>query len=125
MMNIGNIQSSGYTNIGSSSDNSGMKAEQVLNTAQNHKASVESSENLSHEEMRKRLMDAVETANNSSFLSLNNNIKFGFHENSKEMFVSVVDVDTNKKIRQMPSEEALSLLASMKELVGQIFDTKG
>jgi uncharacterized FlaG/YvyC family protein len=41
------------------------------------------------------------------------------------MFVSVVDVDTNKQIRQLPSKEALSILSSMKELVGQIFDKRG
>jgi flagellar protein FlaG len=129
MVDMSKIQSGSYLNttIGNSPTNNEEKQIEVSQVTAIKRVETEKTEHedMSKDEMRKRLQDAVERANKNTFLSLNNNIKFGFHENAKEMFVSVIDAQTNKKIRQMPSEEALSLLASMKELVGQIFDTKG
>jgi flagellar protein FlaG len=127
MMNISNIQNSGYTSQNSNIGASGGEGATVVQQSSVQRASSES-ENLSKDEMRKQMMNTVDELNkrvDNDFQSLSSNIRFGFHENAGEMFVSVVDVDTNKQIRQLPSKEALSILSSMKELVGQIFDKRG
>lgn len=57
--------------------------------------------------------------------SLDTNIKFGFDEKAKEMFVNVMERSTGKIIRRIPSEEAMKISEKMKEIVGMIFDKKG
>lgn len=127
-MNINNIQNSNYVNHNSIGSSTGDGAGSVQQQSGVQQRVVSEADNLSKDEMRKQMMNTVDELNKrvgNEFQSLSSNIRFGFHENAGEMFVSVVDVDTNKQIRQLPSKEALSILSSMKELVGQIFDRKG
>ena len=56
--------------------------------------------------------------------SLNTDIKFGYDNDLSEIYVTVTDKHTGKIIRKLPSEEAMKIKKSMKELVGSLFDKK-
>ena len=56
---------------------------------------------------------------------LNTNITFGYNDKINQMFINVIEKSTGKVIRKFPTEEAMSLSAKMKEIVGIIFDKKG
>jgi flagellar protein FlaG len=56
---------------------------------------------------------------------LNSDIKFSFNDKVDELVVNVVDKNTDKVIRKIPSEEALKIMEKMRELVGALFDKKG
>ena len=40
-------------------------------------------------------------------------------------FICLKHTKTQKEIRRFPTDEALKLMETMREVVGQIFDTKG
>lgn len=71
-----------------------------------------------------KLKNAVDEMN-SKLSPLNFGVKFGYNDDINAMFVSVYERDTDKEIRKIPSEEAMHLMAKMKEVIGIIFDEKG
>jgi len=81
-------------------------------------------EKMSQEEQAKQLKSAVEELNNS-ISPLNFGVRFGFSDDINSLYVSVYERETDKVIRKIPSEEAMQLMAKMKEIVGMIFDKKG
>ena len=52
-------------------------------------------------------------------------LKFSVHKASGQMMVTVIDENTGKVIREIPSSEILELAAKMDEMVGILFDKKG
>lgn len=70
-----------------------------------------------------KLKDAVDKLNKTSMI-FDRSLKFRIHDETKQMMVSVVDVENDKVIREIPSEEALDLVAKMQEYLGMIFDKK-
>jgi len=51
-------------------------------------------------------------------------LNFAVYEDSGEIMVTVVDQDTGKVIREIPTKEALDLAAKLEEVAGLIFDKK-
>jgi len=62
---------------------------------------------------------------NKEMSPLNPDIKFHFNDKVDEMVVNVIDKNTDKVIRKIPSEEALKIMEKMRELIGILFDKKG
>lgn len=62
---------------------------------------------------------------NDQAAELNTGVRFGFNDDIDGMVVTVYEKETNDVIRKIPSEEAVSLMTKMKEVVGIIFDKKG
>jgi len=56
---------------------------------------------------------------------LDTNVTFGYNDKISLMYVNVMEKNTGKSIRKIPTEEAMDLSAKMKEIVGMIFDKKG
>ena len=81
-------------------------------------------ERMQDEEQKSRLKNIVDELN-KNLDPLNTSLKFGFHDDSKVYYVSVIDTHTNNIIRKFPSDEATKLSLKMKELVGMMFDQKG
>ena len=52
-------------------------------------------------------------------------MRFGYSDDVGSLYVSVYERETDNVIRQIPSKEAMELMAKMKEIVGMIFDKKG
>ena len=57
--------------------------------------------------------------------SLNLDVKFAYNEKIDEMYISVTDKHTGRVIQKLPTEEAMKIKESMKDLVGVLFDKKG
>ncbi len=54
----------------------------------------------------------------------NVDLNFSVHEASGNIMVTVVNEDTGKVIREIPSRELLDLAAKLEEAIGLIFDEK-
>ncbi|NPA54851.1 MAG: flagellar biosynthesis protein FlaG [Epsilonproteobacteria bacterium] len=74
--------------------------------------------------IREELQKTVEELN-KEMSPLNTDIKFKFDDKVDELVVNVIDKNTDKVIRKIPSDEALKLMEKMRELVGALFDKKG
>jgi flagellar protein FlaG len=61
---------------------------------------------------------------NKEMSPLDINVKFGFEDKIGEMFVSVYEKSSNKLLRKIPSDDAIALMAKMREIIGIIFDKK-
>jgi len=78
----------------------------------------------SKDDTKQQLKETVNNLN-EQMKSLDTNVTFGFNDKIDSMYVSVIEKDTGKVIRKIPSEEAMKLSEKMKEIVGMIFDKKG
>ena len=56
--------------------------------------------------------------------SANSQLKFQFHDELNEYYVTVVDNTTNEVIREIPSKKLLDIHAAMREFVGLFVDRK-
>jgi len=56
---------------------------------------------------------------------LNLDIKFAYNEKIDQVYLNVIDKQTGQVIRKLPSEEAMKISETMKELVGNLLDKKG
>ncbi|MGP1579994.1 MAG: FlaG family protein [Wolinella sp.] len=81
-------------------------------------------ENKNVEELKKDLMELTEQLN-KEFNPLNTNVKFGYSDDIESLYITVSERDTDRVIRKIPSDEAMELMAKMREIVGIIFDKKG
>ncbi len=57
--------------------------------------------------------------------SLNLDVKFAYNEKIDTVYISVTDKNTGRVIQKLPTEEAMKIKESMKDLVGVLFDKKG
>ena len=73
------------------------------------------------EEQKNKLKELTQQLN-KALSPLNTNITFNFSEDIDGLYITVSERDTNRLIRKIPSEEAMQLMAKMKEIVGIIFD---
>lgn len=80
--------------------------------------------NKSVEDLKKDLMELTEQLN-KEFNPLNMDVKFGYSDDIESLYVTVSERSTNKLIRKIPSDEAMELMAKMREIVGIIFDKRG
>ncbi|MCY1289568.1 FlaG protein [compost metagenome] len=64
-------------------------------------------------------------ANMSSFVqSVQRNLAFSIDDSSGEVVIKVMDHDSGKLVRQIPSEEALRLSEQLEELRSLMFETR-
>jgi len=80
-------------------------------------------ETLSAEKLKELVRETADSLNEMSSL-LKYGIKFAYDDKVSEMLVNVVEKDTNRVIRQVPSKEILAMRAKMAEMVGLLVDKK-
>ncbi|MEK5390061.1 flagellar protein FlaG [Margalitia sp. FSL K6-0131] len=68
------------------------------------------------------LKDTVETVEH--LLPDHYSVKYNYHEKTQSYYVQVIDDNNNEVIREIPSEKLLDTYASMKEMLGILFDIK-
>ncbi|WP_299546831.1 FlaG family protein [uncultured Helicobacter sp.] len=73
------------------------------------------------QEQKEKLNELAQQLN-KELNPLNTNVTFGFSEDIEGLYVTVSERDTNRVIRKIPSDEAMELMAKMKEVVGIIFN---
>lgn len=76
------------------------------------------------EQIKQKLNETVEKLN-KNMEALDTNVKFGFNDKISMMFVNVMERNSGKTIRKIPTEEAMLLSEKMQEIIGTIFDKKG
>ncbi len=81
-------------------------------------------EALSPQEQQKILKESTEKFNKMSE-KLNLDVKFAYNDKIDQVYLNVIDKHTGRVIRKLPSEEAMKISESMKELVGALLDKKG
>ncbi len=52
-------------------------------------------------------------------------VKFAYNEKIDQFYINVIDKSSGEVIRKLPSDEAMKIAESMKELVGTLFDKRG
>lgn len=70
-----------------------------------------------------KLNDAVDKLNKTAQV-FDRSLRFSVHEQTRVTMVDVVDTNTDKVIREIPSKEVLDFVAKMKDYMGMIFDKK-
>ncbi|MBN2333118.1 MAG: flagellar protein FlaG [Deltaproteobacteria bacterium] len=76
---------------------------------------------LSAAELKEQVKETTDSLNEMSTL-LKYGIRFGFDDQASEMLVNVIEVQTDRVIRQIPSKEILAMRAKMAEMVGLLVD---
>ena len=71
----------------------------------------------------KNVNEAVEEVN-AFMQSMDRNLSFRVDEDLGEPIISVMDLETNEVIRQIPSEELLVIRKKMNDVNGALFDDK-
>lgn len=75
------------------------------------------------EKVKEGLNEAVDKLNKTAVI-FDRSLRFQIHEKTKETMISVVDMKTDKVIREIPSKEVLDFISKMKDYLGMIFDKK-
>ncbi|MCC8189167.1 MAG: flagellar protein FlaG [Planctomycetes bacterium] len=71
-----------------------------------------------NEETADSVLEEIVESTNSSLQLLNRSLRFRVHRDSDELQVQVVDTETDRVIRSIPSDEMLDLATRMRELSG-------
>lgn len=69
------------------------------------------------------LDEAVEKLNKTALI-FDRSLRFQVHKQTSETMVSVVDMNSDKVIREIPAKEVLDLVSRMHDYMGMIFDKK-
>ncbi len=75
------------------------------------------------EKNEEKISEAVDKLNKTAVI-FDRSLRFQVHDKTHRTMVSVVDITSDKVIRQIPSEEVLDLVAKMDDYLGLIFDKK-
>lgn len=67
--------------------------------------------------------DMVESMNNF-LMSADSQLKFVFHDQLNQYYVTIVDSKTDEVIREIPSKKLMDIHAAMRDFVGLLVDRK-
>jgi len=125
--NVASTHQGSYTNKTNKEDIHHIKKPDEANKTQAEKLDKEITKDTHHEKEKvtKEKLQELTKKLNEEMSPLNPDIKFHFNDKVNEMVVNVIDKNTDKVIRKMPSDEAIKIMEKMKELVGILFDKKG
>lgn len=119
-MDLARMQESTYTRQQSVGGGEGLQ--QPVTKVEQVQAEVDKlSEEQKIQEQKDKLNELAQQLN-KELNPLNTNVTFGFNEDIEGLYVTVSERDTNRVIRKIPSDEAMELMAKMKEVVGIIFN---
>jgi flagellar protein FlaG len=108
-----NAQGVGYKkNADTNTDNSQVQIK-TIDTSGEHERNVDD------DELQKSIEKMLKTLEGDT-----TSLKFDIHKETNTIMVKVIDNDTQKVIREIPSEKLLDMIASIWKLVGIIVDKK-
>jgi flagellar protein FlaG len=123
--NIASTHKDSYTNNIKKEDLHLVKKTEEVDNVKNLDKQLKENEKKNEEKMTKEKLQDLTQKLNKEMEPLNPDIKFSFNEKIDNFVVNVVDKNTDKIIRKIPSDEALKIMEKMRELVGALFDKKG
>jgi flagellar protein FlaG len=95
------------------------KINEVLPVKQEHPESQPQSQSQTKEKTEK-VMNSMNEFLNAS----NSHLKFQFHDELKEYYVTLVDDTTNEVVKEIPSKKLLDMYAAMTDYLGLLVDKK-
>lgn len=75
------------------------------------------------QEVEQNLNESVQSIN-QAFKSINSSVRFSIDDDTQRQIVKVIDADTDKVIRQFPSEEVLAIAKALDKLQGLLIKDK-
>lgn len=75
------------------------------------------------EDTKERIAELVDKLN-AVYNPLNLTASYGYNDDIKAMYVEVKRIDNGEVLRQIPSQEAMRLMAAIREMQSAIFDTE-
>lgn len=72
----------------------------------------------------KKEIDQVVQVMNEVMENSHRHLKFEFHDQLNEYYVTIIDQETNEIIREIPPKKLLDMFAAMTEFVGLMVDKK-
>jgi flagellar protein FlaG len=123
--NVASTHKESYTNNIQKENQHLVKKPEETNSAKNLNEQIKDDEKDTKEKMTKEKLQDLTQKLNKEMAPLNPDIKFSFNDKIDSLVVNVVDKNTDKVIRKIPSDEALKIMEKMRELVGALFDKKG
>jgi len=71
-------------------------------------------------EKAKKMTESI----NQFMETTNTNLRFQFHEELKEYYVTIVDSKTNELVKEIPSKKLMDIYAAMRDFLGLMVDHK-
>jgi flagellar protein FlaG len=75
-------------------------------------------------ELTKEKVESFIQNMNTIISKSNTHLKFEFHDELKEYYVTIVNDSTNEIVKEIPSKKLMDMYASMNEFLGIILDKK-
>jgi flagellar protein FlaG len=79
---------------------------------------------IQQDPVTKEKMESVIRGINEFLSPANTHLKFEFHDELKEYYVTIVDDNTREVIKEIPSKKVLDMHAAMTEFIGLMVDKK-
>jgi flagellar protein FlaG len=76
------------------------------------------------DQLGKKNVEEITDGLNDFMQSINTDLRFVLHRKTDQLMVQVVDIKTNKVLREAPPKEILDTLAKIRDLVGALLDEK-
>lgn len=110
----------------SSSQTTDYQVNQVENIKKVKEISEEQSEQFQQPQQAQSKEQTKKVVNriNDFLKESNTHLKFNFHDELKEYYVTIVDDTTNEVIKEIPSKKLLDMYAAMTDYLGLLVDRK-
>lgn len=72
---------------------------------------------------KNEVVDAIDQLNNTIQI-FNKKLRFQYHEHEGQIVVQIINSNTDKVIREIPSKEVLNFIAKLHEMMGIFIDKK-
>lgn len=120
-MEIFRVASTAQIDISASQMNDSQKVREIAK--QTDQVSV--AKNEEQKNSIEKDLDKVTKKLNDQMESLKTNIRFAYNDKIDSMYVNVLEQDSGKLIRKVPSDEMMKLTEHFREIIGLIFDKNG
>jgi flagellar protein FlaG len=108
-----------YNSNNNSSENIKSNNKKINKQAQSLQKKKEYNQKELEEEVRESVKDVNEIVD-----QVKEGLSFQIHEDTEELMIQVIDVNTDEVIKELPPEEMLDLKARIHEMVGILIDEK-
>jgi flagellar protein FlaG len=113
-----------YNNNNNSSENIRTEKIKSNNKKTNRQAtSLQEKKEYNQQELEDEVRESVKDVN-EIVDQVKEGLSFQIHEDTEELMVQVIDVNTEEVIKELPPEEMLDLKARIHEMVGILIDEK-
>jgi len=113
-----------YNNNNNSSENIRTEKINSTNKKTNRQAtSLQEKKEYNQQELEDEVRESVKDVN-EIVDKVKEGLSFQIHEDTEELMVQVIDINTDEVIKELPPEEMLDLKARIHEMVGILIDEK-